>query len=127
MRRQVDDEPDKCSTLEPDQFDGVAIWSTWCAVSASSRSSRRRSRDACRDRGAHLLDGLRTLQQERPELISNARGKGLLCAMDLPDGAMRTHRDAMYQNGAIILVVGAESALPPPLDSRWPSSTRRSS
>ncbi len=60
--------------------------------------------------GEHLLRGLEGLQAERPELISNARGKGLLCAIDLPDGAMR---DAVarkaYQLGAIILGCGARS------------------
>jgi L-lysine 6-transaminase len=57
--------------------------------------------------GAHLLAGLETLQRERPELVSNARGKGLMCAIDLPDGETRDRvADAMYQHGAIILGCG---------------------
>jgi L-lysine 6-transaminase len=68
--------------------------------------------------GAHLLAGLETLQRERPELVSNARGKGLMCAIDLPDGETRDRvADAMYQNGAIILGCGVRGLrFRPPLD-----------
>ena len=68
--------------------------------------------------GTRLLAGLETLQRERPELVSNARGKGLMCAIDLPDGETRDRvADAMYQNGAIILGCGVRSLrFRPPLD-----------
>ena len=68
--------------------------------------------------GARLLAGLETLQRERPDLVSNARGKGLMCAIDLPDGETRDRvADAMYQNGAIILGCGVRSLrFRPPLD-----------
>jgi len=68
--------------------------------------------------GARLLAGLETLQAAQPGLVSNARGKGLMCAIDLPDGATRDAlAEAMYQNGAIILGCGVRSLrLRPPLD-----------
>jgi L-lysine 6-transaminase len=60
--------------------------------------------------GEHLRRGLERLQGERPEMLSNARGLGLLCAVDLPDGPAR---DAvarnMYELGAIILGCGPRS------------------
>ena len=40
--------------------------------------------------GAHLLEGLEALQAERPDVLSNARGRGLMCAIDFPDGERRT-------------------------------------
>ncbi|HEX7355482.1 MAG TPA: L-lysine 6-transaminase [Mycobacteriales bacterium] len=40
-------------------------------------------------RGAHLQDGLRNLEREFPDLVSNARGRGLMCAFSLPSGAVR--------------------------------------
>ncbi len=40
-------------------------------------------------RGAELLAGLEALAKEFPEHVSNARGKGLMCAFDLRDGALR--------------------------------------
>jgi L-lysine 6-transaminase len=57
--------------------------------------------------GAYLKSGLERLQAEKPELLSNARGLGLMCAIDFPDG---TTRDAvaekMFELGAIILPCG---------------------
>src|SRR5262249_8994835 len=35
--------------------------------------------------GAHLLARLLMLQGARPDVLSNARGRGLMCAVDLPD------------------------------------------
>ena len=60
--------------------------------------------------GAHLLQGLERLQAERPDQVSNARGRGLMCAIDLPDGAMRDAvAQAMYELGALILPCGTRS------------------
>jgi L-lysine 6-transaminase len=39
--------------------------------------------------GARLLDGLRALALEHPGLVTNPRGRGLMCAFDLPSGAVR--------------------------------------
>jgi L-lysine 6-transaminase len=39
--------------------------------------------------GKHLVDRLVQLAERFPEFIGNARGRGLLCAIDLPDPALR--------------------------------------
>lgn len=57
--------------------------------------------------GAYLKSGLERLQAEKPELLSNARGLGLMCAIDFPDGATRdTVAEKMFELGAIILPCG---------------------
>ncbi len=59
--------------------------------------------------GAHLLDRLHALDEEHVA-ISGARGRGLMCAFDLPD---RDSRDRVIQrcfdNGLIILGCGTRS------------------
>jgi L-lysine 6-transaminase len=40
-------------------------------------------------RGRELLQGLEDLQKEFPDVIGNARGRGLMCAFDLEDGPAR--------------------------------------
>jgi L-lysine 6-transaminase len=52
--------------------------------------AERRLFDAAAVLGAELLAGLVALAERYPRLASNARGRGLLCALDLPD---RTTRD----------------------------------
>jgi L-lysine 6-transaminase len=44
--------------------------------------------NAC-DRGKELLQGFEKLQDEFPTCLSNVRGRGLMCAFDLPDGPTR--------------------------------------
>lgn len=68
--------------------------------------------------GAHLKRGLEMLQGELPELLSNARGLGLMCAIDFPDGATRDAvADRAYEEGMIILPCGRRSLrFRPPLD-----------
>ena len=44
--------------------------------------------NAC-DRGKELLQGFENLQDEFPAVLSNARGRGLMCAFDLQDGPTR--------------------------------------
>jgi L-lysine 6-transaminase len=39
--------------------------------------------------GKHLLDRLVQLAERFPQLVANARGRGLLCAIDLPEPAVR--------------------------------------
>lgn len=68
--------------------------------------------------GAHLLKGLQGLQSRKADVLSNARGRGLMCAIDFPDGATR---DAVakraYEQGMIILACGHRSLrFRPPLD-----------
>jgi L-lysine 6-transaminase len=60
--------------------------------------------------GAHLLAGLQRLQAERPDTVSNARGLGLMCAIDLPDGPTRDAvAQEIYELGAVILGCGVRS------------------
>jgi len=39
--------------------------------------------------GQRLLEGLQEIEDRHPGLVSNARGRGLMCAIDLPDGETR--------------------------------------
>jgi L-lysine 6-transaminase len=68
--------------------------------------------------GAHLLAGLEALQAERPHVFSNARGRGLMCAIDFPDTATRDKvADEAYEMGMMILGCGRVSVrFRPPLD-----------
>jgi L-lysine 6-transaminase len=68
--------------------------------------------------GAHLLRSLQALEADRPDLVSNARGRGLMCAIDFPDGKVRDQvADKAYELGMIILPCGQRSLrFRPPLD-----------
>jgi L-lysine 6-transaminase len=68
--------------------------------------------------GAHLLQRLQALQANRPDLLSNARGRGLMCAIDFPDTGVRDAvADKAYDLGALILPCGCRSLrFRPPLD-----------
>lgn len=60
--------------------------------------------------GQHLLGRLHQLQQEFPNLVSNVRGRGLMCAVDLPTAELRnTFREQCYANGLMILGCGDHS------------------
>lgn len=60
--------------------------------------------------GLYLLAGLTNLQKEFPDKISNVRGRGLMCAFDLPTGGMRKQIiDNAFKNGMIILGCGPQS------------------
>ncbi|MBX3205429.1 MAG: L-lysine 6-transaminase [Labilithrix sp.] len=68
-------------------------------------------------RGAELLAGLEAIQARRPT-IDNARGKGLMCAIDMPDAKTR---DAVikrcFADGMLVLACGARSIrFRPPLN-----------
>ncbi|PZG05514.1 L-lysine 6-transaminase [Nonomuraea aridisoli] len=61
--------------------------------------------------GAMLLEGLTKLEAGHPETLSNVRGRGLMCAFDLPDEAAR---DALVtrlreQHGVLMLPCGPRS------------------
>ena len=68
--------------------------------------------------GAHLVRGLEALQADMPAVFSNARGRGLMCAIDLPSGAARDKvADAAYELGMMVLGCGKLSLrFRPPLD-----------
>ncbi|HEY2932721.1 MAG TPA: L-lysine 6-transaminase [Acidobacteriota bacterium] len=60
--------------------------------------------------GAYLHDQLVRLQAGFPHLISNARGRGLFCALDLPGNEMRARfREQCFRKGLIILPCGERS------------------
>ncbi len=68
--------------------------------------------------GEHLRRGLESLAAARPTALSNARGRGLMCAIDFPDGPTRDAvQDKAYELGMMILGCGALSLrFRPPLD-----------
>ena len=58
--------------------------------------------------GKHLLEGLEEIQDQYPEIISNARGLGLMCAFDLPTPEQRDQlKNRLYANGLMILGCGS--------------------
>jgi L-lysine 6-transaminase len=61
------------------------------------------------DRGKELLAGLERIEERQPS-VDNARGKGLMCAIDLPDTKTR---DAVvkhcYAGGMLVLASGSRS------------------
>ncbi|MCK4813130.1 MAG: aminotransferase class III-fold pyridoxal phosphate-dependent enzyme, partial [Candidatus Marinimicrobia bacterium] len=60
--------------------------------------------------GDILLDELEAIQKEYPKFVSNVRGKGLMCAFDLPDGAQRdVFLAKMWENKVMILLCGDKS------------------
>ena len=62
------------------------------------------------ENGSYLLSSLNALQEQNNGLISNARGKGLFCAYDLPSTEERDKLIAnMAAEGAIILGCGHNS------------------
>lgn len=58
-------------------------------------------------RGAQLLDGFQELSARFPGLVHNARGRGLMCAFDLPSAAMRDEFVARLRADEQVLVLAA--------------------
>ncbi|MBI5478483.1 MAG: L-lysine 6-transaminase [Deltaproteobacteria bacterium] len=57
--------------------------------------------------GDHLMDEMLHLQKELPDLVANVRGRGLMCAFDLPSPDLRDQaRAAIFEGGAIMLGCG---------------------
>jgi L-lysine 6-transaminase len=74
--------------------------------------------DNARTVGAHLLAGLQGLQAELGGLMSNARGRGLMIAFDLPTPEQRdrAHR-RIIEEGLLLLTCGTRSIrFRPPLN-----------
>ncbi|MET9341325.1 L-lysine 6-transaminase [Nonomuraea sp. NPDC003804] len=61
--------------------------------------------------GARLVEGLGKLQAEHPALVSNVRGRGFMCAFDLPDGARRSALIIRLreEEGVVVLPCGERS------------------
>jgi L-lysine 6-transaminase len=67
--------------------------------------------------GKRLLHGLEELEKNYPNIISNVRGRGLMCAFDLPTPKMRDEmKKKLYEKNLIILGCGsATMRFRPPL------------
>jgi len=60
--------------------------------------------------GDYLLNRLYALQEQYPNLVSNARGRGLYCAFDLPSGDKRDKlAELLLEEGSILLGSGHQS------------------
>jgi L-lysine 6-transaminase len=58
--------------------------------------------------GKRLLQGLEEIEKKYPHKISNARGKGLMCAFDLPTPKERDElQSKLYANDLLVLTCGA--------------------
>lgn len=61
-------------------------------------------------RGSELLAGLESLTKEFPDHLSNARGKGLMCAFDFRSAALRDQVIATaYEEGVVVIGCGAST------------------
>jgi L-lysine 6-transaminase len=74
--------------------------------------------DNARVVGEHLLRGLQALQGDLGGVMSNARGRGLMIAFDLPTPELRaTAHDRLLANGLLLLTCGPRSIrFRPPLN-----------
>ncbi|RBQ17598.1 L-lysine 6-transaminase [Spongiactinospora rosea] len=62
--------------------------------------------------GERLLAGLHKIQADRPDLVSAARGRGLMCAFDLPDAETRNAVLARVRDeGGVLLLPCGERSL----------------
>ncbi|MFH1100431.1 MAG: L-lysine 6-transaminase [Methanobacteriota archaeon] len=58
--------------------------------------------------GKRLLQGLEELERKYPDIVSNVRGRGLMCAFDLPTPEKRdAFKNKLYKNNMIILGCGS--------------------
>ena len=110
--RRVDEVDDNVFRFPPGStpLSGATSW-TWSAAAATWRSSRRRTWSGTRcGSGQVILDGLHDLAREAGGRMTSVRGRGLMCAFDLPDTA---ERDAFlaraYENRLLILGCGPRS------------------
>lgn len=74
--------------------------------------------DNAREVGAYLLAAIESIATDFPEMISNPRGLGLMCAMTIRDAEMRRDIvDACFARGVMILGCGVRSIrFRPPLN-----------
>jgi len=68
--------------------------------------------------GKYLLDKLREIQKDFPDIVSNARGLGLMCSFDLSStGTRNRFKDTCFKEKLIILGCGEKSIrFRPPLN-----------
>jgi L-lysine 6-transaminase len=66
--------------------------------------------DNAAKQGSYLLKGLEGLAEKFPDKVSNVRGRGLMCAFDLPSTEKRNKlKQKLYENNIIILGCGANT------------------
>ena len=66
--------------------------------------------DNARMRGQELVAGLEGIQAKFPQIVSNARGRGLMCALDMPDTQSRNRVvQQCFEDGMIVLSCGQHS------------------
>ncbi|MCH0570785.1 L-lysine 6-transaminase [Streptomyces sp. MUM 136J] len=95
---------------------GARVGSTWAGGLVDMVRSRRLLEVIERDRlieravtlGDQLVAGFRSLAERFPGLVSNARGRGLMCAFDLPSTEFRdTFVEVLREEGVLVLPGGA--------------------
>ena len=94
------------------------------AIACLAETRRLNVHDNARARGAELLQGLQELKL-RHELIGNARGKGLMCALELVSDrenktapakeTLQKVQDIAYKNGVMLRTSGPNIIISPPL------------
>ena len=63
-----------------------------------------------KENGEYLLNQLIVLQNDYSDIVSNARGRGLFCAFDLPDAKARDKLSSvLMKNKVIVLGSGNKS------------------
>jgi L-lysine 6-transaminase len=58
--------------------------------------------DLAAKRGVWFLHELHGLEERHPHLVTNVRGRGLMCAIDLPDAASRDYAVAALRDEHVI-------------------------
>ena len=66
---------------------------------------------AASENGKYLLNQLTVLQDKFPSLVSNARGKGLFCAFDLPDTKSRDDLAMVLMENKVIVLGSGEKSI----------------
>ena len=66
---------------------------------------------AASENGKYLLNQLTVLQDKFPSLVSNARGKGLFCAFDLPDTKSRDDLTMVLMENKVIVLGSGEKSI----------------
>lgn len=74
--------------------------------------------DNAAKQGNYLIKGLEEIQERYPDKMSNARGRGLMCAFDLVNSEKRDEfKKILYKNGLIVLGCGEKTIrFRPPLN-----------
>jgi 4-aminobutyrate aminotransferase len=80
-----------------------------CAAGLATIETIRAERllDNATERGAFLLDGLRTLQAQEPSTVRDVRGVGLFIGIEFPDGAAANAvQGRCFEKGLLVLEAG---------------------